>query len=429
MIPTFARWLHSAQMRATLPLQFVQLWWRGREHRGYRRRWRERLVWGGPRARPGALWLHAQTLNEMQSAEVLIEKLRQLDPNWSVLLSHGDAEGRGQAQVQALLRPGDAQVWLPFDTPGAARRFFARHRPRVGIFMERIARPNLLHRAARAGVPMVLANARLSAPDLLAAQQRPALTMPGFQSLALVMAQSHADAMRLAQAGAQQVRVFGNLDFDVAPPVKLIARGLEWRHAMARPVVLAAGTREGEEEPLLDAWKAAPAPRPLLVIVPRGAKRLAQLAFAVRERGLELRRRSAWSALPPEEAHDADVWLGDLRNEMAMYYGLADVALLGGSFAPGQGGQTLIEASACGCPVLIGPHAGEHDNVAELALAAGAAQRMTTIAEAVTRAIALAGDRHRDTWVRNAFAFTAAHRGTVNRVVGALLAQMTGRGA
>jgi len=408
-----------------LPGRFAQLWWRGREHRGWRRHWGERLAWGGPRAQPGALWLHTQTPAEVQQAGVLMAELRKLNPSWRFLLTHDDAEGR--ADGRALLKPGDVQAWLPFDTPGATRRFFRRHGLRVGVLMERLPRANLLHRAAAAGVPVMMANARLSPAELRAALRHRALLAPSYRGLALVLAQSHPDAQRLAQAGAQQVRVFGNLSFDVEPPLKLVARGLEWRQAVARPVVLAAGTREGEEEPLLEAWKKVPAPRPLLVIVPRRARRLAQVAFAVRDRGFVLRRRSTWSRLPPEEVRGADVWLGDSLGETAMYYGMADVALLGGSFDARHGGRNLIEAAACGCPVLMGPHMSEHENVADLAVGAGAAERVPDLARAVARAVSLAGDPKRDAWVRNAFAFTAAHRGTVNRVVGALLALMTTR--
>lgn len=424
LIPTFARWTHSALALLSVPVRFAHLWWRGREHHGWRLRWPERLGFG-PRAQPGVLWLHAQSVAEVQQVAVLVTELRQLNPSWRYLITHGEAEGR--ANGRALLKPGDLQAWLPFDTPGATRRFFRRHQPRVGVLVERMAYPNLLRQAARAGVPVMLANARLSEQEFKAVQRRRALLAPGFQSLALVLAQSNPDAMRLAQAGAQQVRVFGNLEFDVEPPLRLVARGLEWRQSIGRPVVLAAGTRAGEEGPLLEAWKALPAPRPLLVIVPRLARRLTQVASQVRERGFMLRRRSTWSRMPPEEVRRADVWLGDAAGEMAMYYGMADVTLLGGSFDPKHGGQNLIEATACGCPVLMGPHTSDHENIADLAVAAGAAERVPDIRQAVVRATGLAGDPRRDAWVHNAFAFTAAHRGTVSRVVGALLALMTTR--
>lgn len=423
MIPTLTRWAYSWRTSLAVPARYVQLWWRGRKHIGYRRRWRERLALGGPRARPGAIWVHAQTLGEVRTAAVLIEKLRDLDPRWRYLLTHGDAEGR--VSGRALMNTEDVQAWLPFDTPGAAGRFFKRHQPRVGVLIGQMAGPNLLHKAKRAGVPLYLANARLTPEGLQTVQRHPALLIPALQSLAGVLAQSDADAMRLAKAGANQVRVFGNLDFDIPPPVKLIARGLEWRKAISRPVVLAAGTHDGEERALLDAWKTVRAPRPLLVIVPRNPIQLAQVEIAVRQRGLKFERRSAWGRLPPPGIGDADVLLGDSVGEMAAYYGLADVALLGGSFRPERGGQSLIEAAVCGCPILMGPNTHLQENAAELVLTAAAAERLPGITEAVARATGLAGDPRRNTMVRNVFTFAAAHHGALSRVVGALLAQMS----
>ncbi len=423
MLTLLARWVHSSLARLAVPVQFALLWWRGREHHGYRLRWHERLAWGGSRAQPGAVWLHAQTLAEVQVAAVLMAALRKLNPSWRYLLTHGQAEGR--AEGRGLLKPGDVQAWLPFDTPGATRRFFKSHEPRVGVLVEGTTHPNLLRAAQRAGVPMMVANARLREQEFAAALRRRALLAPAMQSLALVLAQSNGDALRLAKAGAQQVRVFGNLKFDVEPPLKLVARGLEWRQQVGRTVVLAAGTLAGEELLLLEAWKRVPAPRPLLVIVPRHGKRMARVAWAIRQRGFTLARRSSWRHAPPAEVLLADVWLGDKRGEMAMYYGQADVTLLGGTFDEHHAGQNLIEACACGSPVLIGPYTGDHENVAELAVSAGAAERVPDMAHAVVRAVGLAGDPRRDTWVRNAFSFTAAHRGTVRRVVGALLTLMT----
>lgn len=423
VIPTLARWAYSIWAVLSVPGRLARLWWRGRSEASYRRRWGERLALGGPRADAGAVWVHVQSVAELPAAATLIAKLRDLDPRWRYLLTHGDAAGRVAGRT--LAQAGDAQVWLPFDTPGASRRFFKRHRPRLGVLIGRAAGPNLLHAAHRAGVPLYLANARLSKSDLLVAWRRRALTTPALQSLKAVLAQSDADATRLAQIGAQQVRVVGNLDFDVLPPVKLIARGHEWRRAIARPVVLAAGLHEGEAQALLEAWKAVRVPRPLLAIVPRSPMQFAAIEIAVRQRGLSLARRSGWGRLPVPQACDADVLLGDSVGEMPAYYGLADVALLGGSFVPQGAGQSPVEAAICGCPVLMGPHTCAQANAADLVVTAGAAESTAGITQAVARATHLAGGARRNTMVRNVFAFVEAHHGAVQRVVMALMAQMS----
>jgi 3-deoxy-D-manno-octulosonic-acid transferase len=212
---------------------------------------------------------------------------------------------------------------------------------------------------------------------------------PAAQCIALVLAQTQADATRLQAAGARRVEVCGNLKFDVTPDAALLARGIAWRQASGRAVVLAASTREGEEAALLVAWKQQSAPRALLLIVPRHPQRFDEVAALIAAAGLSVSRRSTWADAPPPEAAAADVWLGDSIGEMASYFGCAQVALLGGSFEP-LGGQNLIEAAACGCPVLMGPHTFNFADAAERALQEGAAQRVADITAAVRLAATMA---------------------------------------
>jgi 3-deoxy-D-manno-octulosonic-acid transferase len=289
------------------------------------------------------------------------------------------------------------------------------------VLMETEIWPNLLLYARDAGVPMVLANARLSEKSFAKGQRIAALIEPAARTLALVLAQTDADARRLRAAGGGRVQVSGNLKFDMSPNPKLLARGLEWRQRLARPVVLAAVTREGEEMPLLQCWQALDAPRPLLLLVPRHPQRFDAVADMAADFGFRVARRSGWTALPPEDTLQADVWLGDSMGEMPLYYAAADVALLGGSFGR-YGGQNLIEAAACGCPLVMGPHTYNFAEAAELSLAASAALRVTGIDEGVARAVALARHPGRNEWVQRAFAFAAAHRGAAERMARDILA-------
>jgi 3-deoxy-D-manno-octulosonic-acid transferase len=358
-------------------------------------------------------------LGETRAAAALIDALRRRRPGLRLLLTHGTATGREAGA--ALLREGDAQVWLPYDTPGAVRRFMRHHRPVAGVIMETEVWPNLLHGAAEAGVPLVLANARLSERSQAKGERLGALMRPAAARFTRVLAQTEDDARRLRDAGAGHVQVVGNLKFDVTPAPHQLARGRQWRQALARPVVLAASTREGEEPPLLQAWQALRGPRPLLLLVPRHPQRFDEVGALVAAAGLRGLRRSAWTDAPPADAAAVDVWLGDSLGEMPLYYALADVALLGGSFAP-LGGQNLIEAAACGCPLLMGPHTFNFAQAADDALAAGAAQRVVDIDEGVRGAAELAGDPARERVSRQALDFAARHRGAAERMAEAIVA-------
>ena len=440
-VQRLARIGYASALRLAVPAYVLKLWWRGRAEPLYRFAIGERFGFYGDvgnAAEPDAavacwLWLHAVSLGETRAAAALIDALRADRPGLRLLLTHGTATGRHAGA--ALLRAGDAQVWLPVDTPGAVSRFFDHFQPAIGVLMETEVWPHLLLEAQRRGIPMVLANARLSERSARRGQRLSALMRPAAESIALVLAQTQADATRLQAAGARRVEVCGNLKFDVTPDAALLERGIAWRQAAARSVVLAASTREGEEAALLSAWQQQPTPRPLLLIVPRHPQRFDEVGALIAAAGFSVSRRSTWREGPPAEAVAADVWLGDSIGEMASYFGCAHVALLGGSFEP-LGGQNLIEAAACGCPVLMGPHTFNFADAAERALKEGAAKRVADMESAVGMAMtmvnaasapATSGDEPPDAALptrHGALGFAARHRGAARhmaRLIGGLL--------
>jgi 3-deoxy-D-manno-octulosonic-acid transferase len=409
-----ARGAYSSLLRLLRPAYLLRLWWRGRAEPLYWQRIGERL---GAYAEPPSaawLWLHAVSLGETRAAAALVDALRLERPALRLLLTHGTATGFEAGA--ALLRAGDHQTWLPFDTPASVQRFFAQFRPALGVLMETEVWPNLLLAAHAQRVPMVLANARLSAKSFRQGQRFALLLRPAVESLTLVLAQTEDDAQRIRDSGAPVVEVAGNLKFDLTPDAAQLAQGAAWREALGRDVVLAAITREGEEAMLLAAWQRARPPGALLLIVPRHPPRFDEVAALIQAAGLTLARRSSWQDRPPPEAAHADVWLGDSMREMALYYGCAQVALLGGSFAP-LGGHNLIEAAACGCPLLMGPSTFNFNDAAELSLAAGASLRVADMGEGVTTAGALLRDAPRRTALSAAaLRFAAQHRGAAVRM-------------
>ena len=415
-----ARGAYSALLRLITPAYVGKLLWRGRHEPLYRHAIRERFgFYGRTPAVPGALWLHAVSLGETRAAQALVDALRFQHPGLRLLLTNGTATGHEAGK--ALLRDGDMHVWLPYDTPGATRRFLQHFRPAAGVLMETEIWPNVLEAARRAGVPMVLANARLSERSARRGQRFSALLGPAISSLRAALAQTHADATRLRQAGVADVEVCGNLKFDMAVDPLLLQRGRAWRALLDRPVMLGTSTRESEEAALLGAWRALPPERRgLLLIVPRHPQRFDEVAALVRDSGLRLARRSSWGESPSAEALEADVWLGDSMREMPLYYGLSDVALLGGSFAP-LGGQNLIEAAACGCPIVMGPHTFNFAEAAALSLAAGASLRATDMSDAVARAADLLLPGTRESFAANALAFASAHQGAARRMAGRIV--------
>jgi 3-deoxy-D-manno-octulosonic-acid transferase len=415
---SLARGVYSLLLRLLQPAYTLRLWLRGRAEPLYRERIAERFGFYPEAPSAGWIWLHAVSLGETRAAAALVDALRDEHPGMRLLLTHGTATGR--AAGRDLLRDGDHQTWLPYDTPGATRRFVMQFRPSIGVLMETEVWPNLLLAAHAARVPMALANARLSAKSFARGQRFNAVLRPAIESVALVLAQTDDDAQRIRASGARIVEVAGNLKYDLTPDAAQLAQGASWRALLQlqrrRGVVLAAITREGEEALLLDAWQRTPHGDALLVIVPRHPQRFDEVAAMVRTAGFTLARRSMWQGTPPAAALEAQVWLGDSMREMALYYAAAQVALLGGSFAP-LGGHNLIEAAACGCPLVMGPSTFNFSEAAELSLAAGASLRVADMAAAVATATELLGSPDRGVVVSgNALRFASQHRGAARRM-------------
>ncbi len=372
--------LYTAALRTLLPFALARLWWRGRREPLYRRHLAERFGEYDEAPDRPVLWLHAVSVGEARASAPLARALGERHPDCRILVTCTTAAGR--EALKALHGESVIAAWLPYDTPRAVRRFLEHFRPRLGVLVETEVWPNLIAACRDFGVPVLLASARLSESSARGYARLAALARPAFASLAAACAQSEADAARLAALGAVRVTVTGNLKFDVAPDPDLEAAGRAWRAALGRPVLLLASTREGEEKLLLD--RAPSGADALIVVVPRHPRRFDEVALLANSR----RTRD-----PMPKAEDR-VHLGDTMGEMAFYYAAADVAVIGGSFAP-LGGQNLIEACAAGAPVVIGPSTYNFAEATRLAVEAGAAIQVGSAAEAMRAAAELLDDESR----------------------------------
>ena len=386
------RHLYSLLWSLALALVCVRLWWRGRQEPGYRLHWGERFGFYSPQEgvtgsqnRAGRfIWVHAVSVGETRAAQPLITALLQEYPESRVLLTHMTPTGR--ATGRTLFAEHGArlvQSYLPYDLVWLAQRFLRHFSPQICILMETEVWPNMLLACERMRVPVALVNARLSERSWRKAQRLGKLMRNAAARISLVAAQTEDDAVRIRSLGAPQVVVTGSIKFDVAIPEAALVLGRALRaYIGARPVLLCASTREGEEALLLPVLaeylkqrQSPPLLPPLLLLVPRHPQRFDEVAQLVAAQGLTLQRRSALNAAQMETQglpETVAVLLGDSMGEMFAYYQACDVAFIGGSLLP-LGGQNLIEACALGKPVLIGPHTFNFAQVSEQAIEAGGA--------------------------------------------------------
>jgi len=364
------RHVYTFLLHVLIPFALVRLAWRGRRQPGYLRHVAERFGrYTVPIERP-VIWLHTVSVGETRAAEPLVHALRTRWPDHQVLLTHMTPTGRETGERTF----GDtvSRCYLPYDLPWAVAHFLSHFQPRLGLLLETEIWPNLIHACRVRSIPLYLVNARLSERSARRYARFGGFTRATLRELAGVAAQTEADAQRLLALGAPQPAVCGNVKFDRSPRAEDLQLGQRFRAWFgARPVFLAASTRDNEEEKVLAAVDLAAHPGLLTVIVPRHPQRFDAVARLLAQRGVAYQRRSE------ERPVDAttSVFLGDSLGELYAFYASCDVAFIGGSLEP-LGGQNLLEACAVGKPVLVGPHTFNFAEATRLAVEAGAAMQL-----------------------------------------------------
>lgn len=361
------------------------------------------------------VWVHAVSLGETRAAAVLVAALRESLPGMKLLLTNGTATGREEGQK--LLHDGDVQVWQAWDTAAATEHFIQHFKPKIGIMMETELWPNMAATCSKFEVPLVIANARMSEKTYQKTKKFAWLARPAYKSLAAVWPQSADDAERFKRFGAPVKTVFGNLKFDAQVDAKQLALGQHWRLNMSQPVVMFASSREGEESQLLTYLQKNASTMAMVqwLIVPRHPQRFDDVETLIKQHGFKVSKRSDWLEQIVLTNDSNTIFLGNSLGEMAMYYGMSDVALLGGSFEP-FGGQNLIEAAACGCPVVMGPSRFNFAQAADQSLASQAAFQLPNLAQAVDEVMRLVeGAEVLKTAKLAALKFAASHQGAAKK--------------
>jgi 3-deoxy-D-manno-octulosonic-acid transferase len=387
------RLLYLLAVYLAAPLVSLLYLWRGLRDHSYWHNFRERFGFGA-RSAPHGVWLHAVSVGEVQACAPLVTALSRQHPHLPLTVTTFTPTGAARARA---LFGNVAQVrYLPFDLPGAVRRFLARVQPQLAVIFETELWPNLYRECARRRVPLVIASARLSQRSVNRYRRLGGLFRDALAHTAVVAAQGSADAERFRTLGAQadSTHVTGNLKFDFELPPDIAARGAQLRtqFAAARPLWVAGSTHGGgEEQAVLRAHRRVLAahPQALLVLAPRHPPRFDEVAQQVAQAGFVSVRRSRPGTAAG--AGSCEVLLLDSLGELLDFYAAADVAFVGGSLV-NIGGHNLLEPAALGVPILTGPDNHNSADVARLLIARGAAEVVRDAAELTARLKALLAD-------------------------------------
>ncbi|NWB30945.1 lipid IV(A) 3-deoxy-D-manno-octulosonic acid transferase [Pseudomonas gingeri] len=372
------RTLYTLLFHLGLPLVALRLWLRARKAPAYARRIGERFARGLPPMRQDGIWVHAVSVGESIAAAPMIRALLAQYPRLPITVTCMTPTGSERIKALFASEPRIQHCYLPYDLPWAAARFLDAVRPRLAVIMETELWPNHIHQCARRGIPVALANARLSARSARGYGRFARLTRPMLEEMSLIAVQTEVEAERFRQLGARAecVEVTGSIKFDLSIDPQLLARAAELRgqwQAQQRPVWIAASTHEGEDEVVLAAHRQLLASHPdaLLILVPRHPERFNSVFELCRQQGLPTVRRSTAEPVTAQTS----VLLGDTMGELLFLYALADSAFVGGSLVP-NGGHNLLEPAALAKPVLSGPHLFNFLEIAALMREAGALQEV-----------------------------------------------------
>ncbi len=372
--PPPALWSLAAYL--LLPYALFNLVWRGLRYPAYWSRWPERFGYGASVEGGRSIWIHAVSVGEVRSAAQLVHSLGRRYPDHRLMVTTGTPTG--SEQVRELFADRVSHSYVPYDLPGAVRRFMDRVKPEFAIVAETELWPNLFGECGKRGIPLILVNVRISPDSLRRYKRVPVATNAMLANADLLCAQSSKDAEQLEDLGVSRhlIHVTGNLKFDAQVEESVLAEGRKLRRQWGRErfVLIAASTHPGEERRVLEAFGRLKAriQHLLLVVVPRHPERFTRVVRLCRLTGHNVVRRTEHVG---ELAREVDIVVGDTMGELQKLYAASNLAFVGGSLVE-VGGHNILEACAVGVPVIFGPYMFQAEEASSMALERGAARRV-----------------------------------------------------
>ena len=410
------RLIYTALIYIAAPVVFALTAWRGRRDPAYRERLPERFGFTALRSAAPVIWVHAVSVGEVQAAAALVRTLRQRYPQKSLVMT--TATPTGAQRVKALFGDSVSHCYLPYDLPGAVRRFLDRVRPTIAVVIETEVWPNLFRECGRRELPIVLASARLSEKSVRRFHWMAGLFRAALTRDIVIGAQTRSDADRFLAVGSDPARtlVTGNIKFDLEVPADVRTQGHEERSKFAQRFVWVAGsTHEGEEQIVLDAHRRLQSRRSdaLLILVPRHPDRFERVKAWLSSESIAYAVRSKGETVAPQTS----VLLVDTLGELLKFYAAGDVAFVGGSLVP-VGGHNLLEPAALALPIVTGPNNFNAADVARLLLQSDAALEVRNADELSNALLELCANAgRRNAMGRAALNIVEANRGALARVM------------
>ena len=290
------------------------------------------------------LWIHAASVGEVNAVIPLILKIHAEQPDTPITLTSNTTTSAAIARKQL---PAEVQhFYFPLDYSWAIKRIINKIQPNSIFIVETEFWPNLYTLLKKQNIPLVIINGRISEKTLHAKDWLKDIYAKTLPLVTNVYARSETDKERFIQLGAtpEKIEVLGNIKFSTIDTQQVKPIKLE------RPYVLAASTRDDEEQVIVEAWLNAERNNHLLVIVPRHIQRLPEIIKQLKGFSLNIAVRSQKDSISPE----TDIYIADTMGELKQFIAGSEFVLMGGSFVE-KGGHNILEVAQLGKAVVFGP--------------------------------------------------------------------------
>lgn len=353
-------------------------------------RWKERIgfISDYPYNTTQPIWIHTVSVGEFIAVLPLINLLRQNHPSIPLVIT--TTTMTGSDQVIKNLGNTVFHVYIPWDLPGAMARFYNTIKPQIALIMETEIWPNLLYQAHKRSIPVLLINARMSEKSFKSYQKIAGFSHSIINYFSHVCVQNNKDSKRLHQLGIaeEKLTITGNIKFDLTIKQELIDLSnnikqlLQWQN---NPVLLASSTHQGEDQLMLSLFKVLRKNNPQLklILVARHPERFKDIELLANKQSKFVCRRSNIAA---DFQQPCDILIGDSLGEMVLYYNLATIVVMGGTFIA-HGGHNILEPAALGKAIFYGPSMYNFATINDLFLSSNASiqvEDMDKLAEVIS---------------------------------------------
>ena len=400
-----------------LPLTIIKLVYRGIKNKDYLKGWTERFAiypnseknkW----LKRKTLWIHCVSVGETKAIYTLLEQLQKKYPRAHFLITHGTPTGK---KVTLPKNKNIHRAYLPYDAFDLVKRFLKFYKPTAGILLEKEIWPNLINQCSHKKIPLLLINGRLSNESIENYKKFRNFYAPLLNKLSTICVQGESDKKNFEQLTTHKVQVMGNLKFDQIPPKDTMQKSNKIKNDLMiknQIVIVAGSTRDGEEEIILKEILEMKKKNICLILAPRHPERFSKVEKLLKSKNVKFAKRSQASLIKSTP----NFILGDSMDEMYVYYELANVVILGGSFF-NYGSQNPIEPIKMKKPTIIGPSIFNFKDIILGALKSKAAIQINHIHELPKTITKLSNLETRNSMIQKSKAFISKSEGSSRKAL------------